>query len=172
MGAICGKVRGMKTGRQPACQRPSSRKFLPGPANFGLIGLTALFLLAGVAGNHAQPTTIGQATDFTFFSRMMYTEPPNQQRVKNAVDRRDQPPRCREGHWISPICKSRPSILTAARRPLFWRPNAFTHPMTVWPVPQVIYEWKRPTAKSSSPATDFYGGSVTTRSTFPIMSTL
>ena len=69
----------MKTGRQPACQQPASRKFLPGSANFGLIVLTGLFLLAGVAGNHADQAMIGEATDFTSDE---YFEPPNQQQVK------------------------------------------------------------------------------------------
>ena len=69
----------MKTGRQPACERPSFSKFLPRSANFGLIGLSGLFLLAGMAGNHAEQAMIGQATDFTSDE---YFEPPNQQRVK------------------------------------------------------------------------------------------
>jgi hypothetical protein len=69
----------MKTGRQTACPRPASRTFLPWSANLGLIGLTGLFLLAGLAGNHAEQTLIGQATDFTSDE---YFEPPNQQRVK------------------------------------------------------------------------------------------
>ena len=68
----------MKTGRQTACQRPASRKLLPWPANLGLVGLTGLLLLAGLAANRAEQPMIGQATDFTSDE---YFEPPNQQRV-------------------------------------------------------------------------------------------
>jgi hypothetical protein len=69
----------MKNGRQPACQRPGHLQFLPRATSVGLIGLTGVFLLAGVTGNHAEPATLGQATDFTSDE---YFEPPNQQHVK------------------------------------------------------------------------------------------
>ncbi len=69
----------MKTGRQPAGQRPASRKFGPRSANVGLIGLTGLCLMGGMAVNHADQAMLGHATDFT---SDQYFEPPNQQRVK------------------------------------------------------------------------------------------